>query len=98
MALAEKDRITDEVSTAMAAARLVEGGKGLLPEMMRRGYHQGRRCIYRRHRRQTARLDPDKLTHALAIAAATRAGRWSCDQSGGEVKRMQQDGSQWLAL
>ncbi|HEY7322588.1 MAG TPA: MmgE/PrpD family protein [Candidatus Binatia bacterium] len=94
MALAEKSRIDGRnFLTAMAAGYEIGWrlGKGLLPEMMRRGYHaQGVVGVFiaAATAGKLLGLDPEKLTHALAIAGSHASGTMEYDQSGGEVKRM----------
>ena len=94
MALAEKTRINGRnFLTAMAAGYEIgwRVGRGLLPEMMRRGYHaQGVVGVFiaAATAGKLLGLGPDKLTHALAIAGSHASGTMEYDQSGGEVKRM----------
>src|SRR5215510_14712860 len=94
MALAEKSRINGRnFLTAMAAGYEIGWrlGRGLLPEMMRRGYHaQGVVGVFIAAvaAGKLLGLDPDRLTHALAIAGSHASGTMEYDQSGGEVKRM----------
>jgi len=94
MALAEKTCVSGQnFLTAMAAGYEIgwRVGRGLLPEMMRRGYHaQGVVGVFiaAATAGKLLQLDPDRLTHALAIAGSHASGTMEYDQSGGEVKRM----------
>lgn len=94
LALAEKMRVSGpSFITAMVAGYEIgwRVGRGLLPEMMRRGYHaQGVVGVFiaATTAGKLLQLDPDKLTHALAIAGSHASGTMEYDQSGGEVKRM----------
>ncbi len=94
MALAEKTCVSGRnFLTAMAAGYEIgwRVGRGLLPEMMRRGYHaQGVVGVFiaAATAGKLLQLDPDRLTHALAIAGSHASGTMEYDQSGGEVKRM----------
>jgi 2-methylcitrate dehydratase PrpD len=94
MALAEKTCVSGQnFLTAMAAGYEIgwRVGRGLLPEMMRRGYHaQGVVGVFiaAATAGKLLQLDPDRLTHALAIAGSHAGGTMEYDQSGGEVKRM----------
>jgi 2-methylcitrate dehydratase PrpD len=65
-------------------------GRALLPEMMKRGYHaQGVVGVFisAATAGKLLDLDPQKLTHTLAIAGSHASGTMEYDQSGGEVKR-----------
>jgi 2-methylcitrate dehydratase PrpD len=94
MALAEKTCVSGQnFLTAMAAGYEIgwRVGRGLLPEMMRRGYHaQGVVGVFiaAATAGKLLQLDPGRLTHALAIAGSHASGTMEYDQSGGEVKRM----------
>jgi len=94
MALAEKTCVSGQnFLTAMAAGYEIgwRVGRGLLPEMMRRGYHaQGVVGVFiaAATAGKLLQLDPERLTHALAIARSHASGTMEYDQSGGEVKRM----------
>lgn len=94
MALAEKTCVSGQnFLTAMAAGYEIgwRVGRGLLPEMMRRGYHaQGVVGVFiaAATAGKLLQLDPERLTHALAIAGSHASGTMEYDQSGGEVKRM----------
>ena len=94
MALAEKTCVSGQnFLTAMAAGYEIgwRVGRGLLPEMMRRGYHaQGVVGVFiaAATAGKLLKLDPERLTHALAIAGSHASGTMEYDQSGGEVKRM----------
>ena len=94
MALAERTRINGRnFLTAMAAGYEIgwRVGRGLLPDMMRRGYHaQGVVGVFiaATAAGKLLGLSPDKFTHALAIAGSHASGTMEYDQSGGEVKRM----------
>ena len=94
MALAEKTCVSGQnFLTAMAAGYEIgwRVGRGLLPEMMRRGYHaQGVVGVFiaATTAGKLLQLDPERLTHALAIAGSHASGTMEYDQSGGEVKRM----------
>lgn len=94
MALAEKRRVNGKsFITAMVAGYEIGWriGRGLLPEMMRRGDHaQGVVGVFiaAATAGKLLQLDLNKLTHALAIAGSHASGTMEYDQSGGEVKRM----------
>ncbi len=66
-------------------------GRGLLPGMMRRGYHpQGVVGVFVASATagRILGLNQKQMTHALAIAGSHAAGTMEFDQSGGEVKRL----------
>jgi 2-methylcitrate dehydratase PrpD len=94
LALAEKHPVTGkELLTALAAGYEIgwRVGRGLLPELMRRGYHaQGVVGVFiaAATAAKLLRLNPEKMTHALAIAGSHASGTMEYDQSGGEVKRV----------
>ena len=94
LALSEKECVDGKrFLTAMAAGYEIgwRVGRGLLPEMMRRGYHaQGVVGVFiaAATAGKLLRLDHGKMTHALAIAGSHASGTMEFDQSGGEVKRV----------
>jgi 2-methylcitrate dehydratase PrpD len=94
LALAQKQRVSgSELITAMVAAYEVgwRVGRALLPELMRRGYHAQSAVgvfIAAAAAGKILRLDPVRMTHALAIAGSHAGGTMEYDQSGGEVKRL----------
>src|SRR5882724_2950439 len=94
LALSEKEPVDGKrFLTAMAAGYEIgwRVGRGLLPEMMRRGYHaQGVVGVFiaAATAGKLLRLDNEKMTHALAIAGSHASGTMEYDQSGGEVKRV----------
>ncbi|HXG50042.1 MAG TPA: MmgE/PrpD family protein [candidate division Zixibacteria bacterium] len=66
-------------------------GRGLLPGMMRRGYHsQGVVGVFiaAATAGKILRLDASSMSHALAIAGSHAGGTMEYDQTGGEVKRL----------
>lgn len=94
LALSEKHPVTGKEFLAAVAAGYEIGwrvGRALLPELMRRGYHaQGVVGVFiaAATAAKLLRLNPEKMTHALAIAGSHASGTMEYDQSGGEVKRM----------
>jgi 2-methylcitrate dehydratase PrpD len=94
LALAQKQPVTgQELITAMVAGYEVGWriGRALLPELMRRGYHAQSAVgpfIAAAAAGKILRLDPEQMTHALAIAGSHAGGTMEFDQSGGEVKRL----------
>jgi 2-methylcitrate dehydratase PrpD len=94
LALSEKYPVTGkEFLTAIAAGYEIgwRVGRALLPELMRRGYHaQGVVGVFiaAATAAKLLRFNPEKMTHALAIAGSHASGTMEYDQSGGEVKRM----------
>ena len=94
LALAEKTAIGGKELIAAIAAGYETGwrvGRGLLPGMMRRGYHaQGVVGVFiaAATAGKIQQLDPNQMTHAFAIAGSHASGTMEYDQSGGEVKRM----------
>jgi 2-methylcitrate dehydratase PrpD len=94
LALAEKQKISGhELITAMVAGYEIgwRVGRALLPELMRRGYHPQSALgvfIAAAAAAKIQRLDPNQMTHALAIAGSHAGGTMEYDQSGGEVKRV----------
>ena len=94
LALAEKGPVRGKDLIAAIAAGYETGwrvGRGLLPGMMRRGYHaQGVVGVFiaAAAAGRILKLNPDQLTHAFAIAGSHASGTMEYDQSGGEVKRM----------
>jgi 2-methylcitrate dehydratase PrpD len=94
LALAENQPVSGhELMTAMVAAYEVgwRVGRAMLPELMRRGYHaQSAVGVFTAAAAagKILRLDPPRLTHALAIAGSHAGGTMEYDQSGGEVKRL----------
>lgn len=82
-----------ELITAMAAGYEVGWriGRALLPELMNRGYHAQSVIgvfIAAAAAGKILRLNPEQMTHALAIAGSHASGTMEFDQSGGEVKRL----------
>ena len=66
-------------------------GRALLPELMQRGYHAQSTVgvfIAAAAAGKILHLDPEQMTHALAIAGSHAGGTMEYDQSGGEVKRL----------
>ncbi len=94
LALAQKQRVTGhELITAMVAGYEVGWriGRSLLPELMQRGYHAQSTVgvfIAAAAAGKILHLDPEQMTHALAIAGSHAGGTMEYDQSGGEVKRL----------
>ncbi|HTN73407.1 MAG TPA: MmgE/PrpD family protein [Methylomirabilota bacterium] len=94
LALAEKTPLSGRDFLAALAAGYELGwriGRGLLPGMMRRGYHaQGVVGVFMAAATagKIQRLNPVQMTHALAIAGSHASGTMEYDQSGGEVKRV----------
>ncbi len=94
LALAHKQSVSGkELITAMVAGYEVgwRVGRALLPEMMQRGYHAQSVVgvfIAAAAAGKILHLDPEKMTHALAIAGSHAGGTMEFDQSGGEVKRL----------
>ena len=94
LALAQKQRVTGhELITAMVAGYEVGWriGRALLPELMQRGYHAQSTVgvfIAAAAAGKILHLDPEQMTHALAIAGSHAGGTMEYDQSGGEVKRL----------
>jgi 2-methylcitrate dehydratase PrpD len=94
LALAQKQAVSgQELITAMVAGYEVGWriGRALLPELMKRGYHAQSAVgvfIAAAAAGKILRLEPDQMTHALAIAGSHAGGTMEYDQSGGEVKRL----------
>lgn len=94
LAVAQKHPVTGKEFMAAITSGYELGwrvGRGLLPELMRRGYHaQGVVGVFiaAATAGKLLHLDPEKMTHALAIAGSHASGTMEYDQSGGEVKRM----------
>jgi 2-methylcitrate dehydratase PrpD len=94
LALAQQQAVSgQELITAMVAGYEAGWriGRALLPDMMRRGYHAQSVVgvfIAAAAAGKILRLDPDRMTHALAIAGSHAGGTMEFDQSGGEVKRL----------
>jgi 2-methylcitrate dehydratase PrpD len=94
LALSEKHQVSGKEFLAAVAAGYEIGwrvGRGLLPELMRRGYHaQGVVGVFiaAATAAKLLRLNPETMTHAFAIAGSHASGTMEYDQSGGEVKRM----------
>lgn len=94
MALAQKTPLNGKNFIAAIAAGYDIGwrvGRGLLPQMMRRGYHpQGVVGVFiaAATAGKILQLDPNQMANALAIAGSHASGTMEFDQSGGEVKRM----------
>src|SRR4029434_6510342 len=66
-------------------------GRDMSPEWMKRGYHAQSAVgvfIAAAAAGKILHLDPDQMTHALAIAGSHAGGTMEFDQSGGEVKRL----------
>lgn len=94
LALAQKESVSgQELITAMAAGYEVGWriGRALLPELMQRGYHAQSVVgvfIAAAAAGKILSLNPEQMTHALAIAGSHAGGTMEYDQSGGEVKRL----------
>ena len=94
LALAQKQTVSgQELITAMVAGYEVGWriGRALLPELMKRGYHAQSVVgvfIAAAAAGKILHLDPEQMTHALAIAGSHAGGTMEYDQSGGEVKRL----------
>lgn len=94
LALSQQQPVSgQELITAMVAGYEVgwRVGRALLPEMMQRGYHAQSAVgvfIAAAAAGKILRLDPNQMTHALAIAGSHAGGTMEYDQSGGEVKRV----------
>jgi 2-methylcitrate dehydratase PrpD len=94
LALAGNQKVSGKDLVAAMAAGYDVGwcvGRGLLPGMMRRGYHpQGVIGVFVASATagKILRLNQGQMTHALAIAGSHAAGTMEYDQSGGEVKRL----------
>ncbi len=94
LALAQRQPVSgQELITAMEAGYEVgwRVGRALLPELMNRGYHAQSAIgvfVAAAAAGKILRLDPDQMTHALAIAGSHASGTMEFDQSGGEVKRL----------
>jgi len=94
LALAQNQHVTGhELITAMVAGYEVGWriGRALLPELMQHGYHAQSTVgvfIAAAAAGKILHLDPEQMTHALAIAGSHASGTMEYDQSGGEVKRL----------
>jgi 2-methylcitrate dehydratase PrpD len=94
LALAQSRSVSGrDLITAMVAGYEVGWriGRALLPELMRRGYHAQSALgvfIAAAAAGKILDLDPEQMTHALAIAGSHAGGTMEYDQSGGEVKRL----------
>jgi 2-methylcitrate dehydratase PrpD len=94
LALAQQQAVSgQELITAMVAGYEVGWriGRALLPELMKRGYHAQSAVgvfIAAATAGKILHLDPEQMTHALAIAGSHAGGTMEYDQSGGEVKRL----------
>jgi 2-methylcitrate dehydratase PrpD len=94
LALAQQQTVSgQELITGMVAGYEVGWriGRALLPELMKRGYHAQSAIgvfIAAAAAGKILRLDPEQMTHALAIAGSHAGGTMEYDQSGGEVKRL----------
>ena len=94
LALAQQQPVSGEkMITAMIAGYEVGWriGRALLPELMKRGYHAQSAVgvfIAAAAAGKILHLDPEQMTHALAIAGSHAGGTMEYDQSGGEVKRL----------
>ena len=94
LALAQQQTVSgQELITGMVAGYEVGWriGRALLPELMTRGYHAQSTVgvfIAAAAAGKILGLDPEQMTHALAIAGSHSGGTMEYDQSGGEVKRL----------
>ena len=94
MALSDKKKVDgkDFITAVVAGYELGwRLGLGLLPQMMRRGFHAQSVVgvfIAAATAGRILKLNPDELTNAFAIAGSHASGTMEFDQSGGEVKRM----------
>jgi 2-methylcitrate dehydratase PrpD len=94
LALAQRQTVSgEELITAMVAGYEAGWriGRALLPELMKRGYHAQSAVgvfIAAAAAGKILQLDPEQMTHALAIAGSHAGGTMEYDQSGGEVKRL----------
>jgi 2-methylcitrate dehydratase PrpD len=94
MALGEKQHVDGKTFITAIVAGYELGwrlGLGLLPQMMRRGFHAQSVVgvfIAAAAAAKILRLNPRELTNAFAIAGSHASGTMEFDQSGGEVKRM----------
>ena len=94
MALGDKKKATGKDFIAAIVAGYELGwrlGLGLLPQMMRRGFHAQSVVgvfIAAATAGRILELTPEELTNAFAIAGSHASGTMEFDQSGGEVKRM----------
>ena len=94
VALAQQQSVSGQELIAAMVAGYEAGwriGRALLPEMMQRGYHAQSAVgvfIAAAAAGKILRLDPERMTHALAIAGSHAGGTMEYDQSGGEVKRL----------
>ena len=94
LALAQQQTVSgQELITGMVAGYEIGWriGRALLPELMTRGYHAQSVVgvfIAAVTAGKILRLDPEQMTHALAIAGSHSGGTMEYDQSGGEVKRL----------
>jgi 2-methylcitrate dehydratase PrpD len=94
MALAYKKQVDGKNFIAAIVAGYELGwrlGLGLLPQMMRRGFHAQSVVgvfIAAATAGKILKLTPTELTNAFAIAGSHASGTMEFDQSGGEVKRM----------
>lgn len=94
MALADKKKVDGKNFIAAIVAGYELGwrlGLGLLPQMMRRGFHAQSVVgvfIAAATAGRILNLTPEELTNAFAIAGSHASGTMEFDQSGGEVKRM----------
>ncbi|MGH7782328.1 MAG: MmgE/PrpD family protein, partial [Candidatus Binatia bacterium] len=94
LALAQRQLVSGEELIAAMVAGYEVGwriGRALLPELMQRGYHAQSTVgvfIAATAAGKIIHLDPEQMTHALAIAGSHAGGTMEYDQSGGEVKRL----------
>ena len=94
MALSEKQHVDGKTFITAIVAGYELGwrlGLGLLPQMMRRGFHAQSVVgvfIAAAAAAKILKLNPSELTNAFAIAGSHASGTMEFDQSGGEVKRM----------
>jgi 2-methylcitrate dehydratase PrpD len=94
MALGEKTHVDGKTFITAIVTGYEIGwrvGRGLLPQMMRRGFHsQGVIGVFiaAATAGKILQLNPNQLTNTFAIAGSNACGTMEFDQSGGEVKRM----------
>lgn len=94
MALAGAGGVSGKTFISSIAAGYEIGwrvGRGLLPQMMRRGFHSQSVIgvfIAAATAGKVLKLNPNQMAHAFAIAGSHACGTMEFDQSGGEVKRM----------
>jgi 2-methylcitrate dehydratase PrpD len=94
MALGEKKHVDGKTLISAIATGYEIGwrvGRGLLPQLMRRGFHsQGVIGVFiaAATAGKILQLNPNQMVNTFAIAGSHACGTMEFDQSGGEVKRM----------